>query len=504
MLTLRRLKPRISFECAVALLVIGFGLVLRLRQYTLNISFWLDEAMLALNIANRTFGELVKPLDYDQGAPLGFLWIVKLAETVLGNHEYSLRLLPFLAGCLALWLVWRLARQVILPVGGVFALILFASSRYVVSYSAQVKQYSLDVCVTLLLYLLGLSLSRKDTTNKDFYLLALLGGLAVWLSHAAVFTLGGLGLVLIGAALLKKDWRKALIYGLVAVFWSINFVVLYLIQYSNLAANTYLTSFWAEYFMPLSISAPVWMLEQLAGLFYIPGGLSIGVPAVVILALFLTGMFSLFQRERYWIWMFALSLVLTLAASSLDKYPFGGRMGMFALPGLLICAGEGLELPRRLFVSRPVAGLASALLLVGALVYVPLTFSIETALKPKMAENIAPTMAYLKNNYRPTDVIYLYRLSIPAFRYYAPKYELENVRVFNGADFHLKRAGYQLELDQLAGNKRVWFLFSHLADYENVDDRDYILNYANQIGGMKREFSDPGTSINLYLYDLVR
>jgi hypothetical protein len=37
-----------------------------------------------------------------------------------------------------------------------------------------------------------------------------------------------------------------------------------------------------------------------------------------------------------------------------------------------------------------------------------------------------------------------------------------------------------------------------------VDDRDYIADYANQIGQKKREFSDPGTGINLFLYDLTR
>ena len=55
----QRLKSHISLEAVTATLVIGFGLILRLRQYTFNISFWLDEAMLALNIVNRTFGGLV-------------------------------------------------------------------------------------------------------------------------------------------------------------------------------------------------------------------------------------------------------------------------------------------------------------------------------------------------------------------------------------------------------------------------------------------------------------
>jgi hypothetical protein len=524
----QRLKAWLSIETAAAALVIGFGLLLRLRQYTLNLSFWLDEAMLALNIANRTFGGLVRPLDYDQGAPLGFLWTVKAVEILLGNRELSLRLFPFLMACLSLIVLWLVSRQLIKPVGGIFTLLIFASSRYLVSYGAEVKQYAVDAAVTLLLYLLGLFLLRKTATKRDYFLLAVLGGLSIWMSHPAVFTLGGIGLTLILTTALKKDWKGALGYGLASAFWMLNFAALYLIQYRGLAANAYLTSFWADYFMPLSISAPGWAIDRLGGLFYNPGGMSVDVPSVLILILFLAGVISLFLREKRWGWMFMLSLFFTLAASSLGKYPFGGRMGMFAVPGLLICMGEGIEVIRRLFALRlsgsstagrinpeieqqksqpfalkPALGLVISLVLVGYLTFTPLSFAVELALKPKMAENIAPTMAYLKANYHEGDVIYLYRVSVPAFRYYAPKYGLDSASVVTGSDFHGNMESYCSEVKQLAGNKRVWLLFSHLTDYEYIDERDAILKCVSQVGSKKREFSEPGTLINLLLYDLT-
>ncbi len=507
----QRLKSHLSLETIAAALVVVFGLLLRLRQLMLNLSFWLDEAMLALNIVNRTFGGLVRPLDYDQGAPLGFLWTIKAAEVLLGNRELSLRLFPFLMGCLSLIVLWLVSRQLIKPLGGIFVLLIFASSRYLVSYGAEVKQYAVDAAITLLLYLLGLWLLRKTPTKRDYFLLAVLGGLSIWMSHPAVFTLGGIGLTLIVSAALKKEWKGALGHGLASAFWALNFATLYLIQYRGLAANAYLTGFWSEYFMPLSVSAPAWALDRLGGLFYNPGGMSVDVPSALILILFLAGVVSLFQRERRWVWMFVLSLVFTLAASSLGKYPFGGRMGMFAVPGLLICAGEGIEVLRRLFTQpnrqffaqQPALGLVVTLALVGYLAFTPLSFAVELALKPKMAENIAPTMAYLKINYRQGDIIYLYRVSIPAYRYYAPKYGLNGASVVTGSDFHGNIESYCAEVKQLAGNKRAWLLFSHLTDYEYIDERDVILDCANQVGSKKREFSEPGTFINLYLYDLT-
>jgi hypothetical protein len=55
--------------------IILLGAVLRLRQYLLNRSLWADEASLAVNLVNRSFGELTELLDYHQAAPVGFLFI---------------------------------------------------------------------------------------------------------------------------------------------------------------------------------------------------------------------------------------------------------------------------------------------------------------------------------------------------------------------------------------------------------------------------------------------
>ncbi len=503
-----RLKSRLSVETIAAILAIALGLILRLRQISINLTFWLDEAMLALNIINRSFLGLVEPLDYNQGAPPGFLWVSKAMVTLLGNHEYALRLFPFLASCAALFLLWLLARQLTRPFGVMFTLLIFASSHTIVSYAAQFKQYAVDVAITLLLYLLALSLLRKVCFQKDYILMALLGSLSIWMSHPAVFTLAGIGIMLMAISIIKKDRAGMRGYFFVGILWLLNFAALYFIQFRSLASNNFLSNYWSEFFMPLTPAAPGWVLSSLAGLFRAPAGLSEAVPTILILGLFFGGAISLFWMEKRWIWMFTLSILFALVASSLGKYPFGGRFGMFAIPGLLICVGEGLELLRRAFMSSgltagPILGRVSVILLVGYMLYTPLVLSIEAAFKPGMAENITYSLASLKANYRKDDVIYLHPMSIPAFRYYAPKFGLENASVFNGSDFHENRQAYQAEVAGLAGYKRVWFLFSHLTDTQYTDDLDAILKYANLVGVKKREFSEPGTLIKLYLYELT-
>ena len=70
--------------CLNAALVSAFvvGAAIRLWQYALNPSLWMDEAFLALNIAERGVAQLGQPLSYNQAAPVGFL--------LTGNRVFGL------------------------------------------------------------------------------------------------------------------------------------------------------------------------------------------------------------------------------------------------------------------------------------------------------------------------------------------------------------------------------------------------------------------------------
>ena len=66
----------------LAAIAIVAGVALRVVEYTRNRPLWLDEAMLGLNIASRSAGQLALPLDYDQSAPLLYLWLERLAVSM--------------------------------------------------------------------------------------------------------------------------------------------------------------------------------------------------------------------------------------------------------------------------------------------------------------------------------------------------------------------------------------------------------------------------------------
>jgi hypothetical protein len=99
----------------IAGLLILAGCFFRAYQYFINRSLWLDELALALNIINRSFPQLALPLNDNQGAPLGFLVIVKLLTVIFGNHEYILRALPFLTGLASILLLCQVSKNILSP-----------------------------------------------------------------------------------------------------------------------------------------------------------------------------------------------------------------------------------------------------------------------------------------------------------------------------------------------------------------------------------------------------
>src|SRR6266516_3629378 len=123
--TSENLKSFFTRDNSAVIVLLFIGFLLRVRQYLTGRSLWVDEAMLALNIVNRNFGGLFKPLDYDQGAPIGFLLVEKSFNTTLGKSEFALRLFPLLVGLTSLWIFYLLLKRITNTAGLLTALALF-------------------------------------------------------------------------------------------------------------------------------------------------------------------------------------------------------------------------------------------------------------------------------------------------------------------------------------------------------------------------------------------
>jgi hypothetical protein len=544
----------------LAWLIIAFGAVLRAVQYFSNSALYVDEGALALNVINRGLVGFLRPLDLNQAAPPGFLALEKIAIAVLGNTEYALRLFPFLFSLAALVLFYQTARRVLAAWAVPVALLFFAVSEQLIYFSAQVKQYSGDVAMTLLIVLIGLHVEMKELTARRIALLALTGGIVVWISHPSVFTLAGVGTTLALVALRNKQWLRLGKIAFCSAFWLASFAVFYAVSLRQLSANQRLDVSWMNKgtFMPLpptSCSDLGWFFKTFFGMFSNPADLPFPIAAGLVFA---AGCVGLFLKRKTHLLMLASPLLFTLLASGLHKYPFGRRLLLFAVPLLLIILVSGIEfiverarpvawvigfvivevllfqIAANVFAipssRRPVSFIAISVVMIvlSAIFYIarkptlyarslgavilfclllqPVGGATRSALNPPVREDVRPVLAYVKDHRQPGDLIYVYHHHRASFLYYAPKYGFTPDDYVLGEDERThwdnqENPAYTRDLDQLRG-RRVWFVFSFVRTIAGVNEEEYLVRYLYRIGSRLDGIKHAGASA--YLYDLAK
>jgi hypothetical protein len=142
-------------------MVILVGIAWRSLRYLLQFPIWGDEAFVALNLLDRDYVALTRPLRFVQVVPILFLWVELAAYHLLGGSELALRLFPFLAGLGALALFWPFVRSSPSPLGGGLALGILAVVSYPVRHSRKITPYAFDLLASLALLVTAASWLRE-------------------------------------------------------------------------------------------------------------------------------------------------------------------------------------------------------------------------------------------------------------------------------------------------------------------------------------------------------
>jgi hypothetical protein len=474
-------------------LLMAIGVLLRADQYFGNRSLWLDESFLALNIVQRTPLQLIQPLDYGQGAPVGFLLAEKLITLVFGDSEYSLRLLPLIAGIASLPLFWMTLRPY--PAGRI-ALALFAVAWPPVYFASEVKQYSSDVAVALALYLLLHDLTERRLGAGRAALLAVAGGVALWLSHPALFVLAGMAGVTGVVTLWRRDWGQAARLAAVAALWAASFAALYLLSLRTLSRSDFLLDYWTAGFLPAppwSFAAARWLVDSFFAMFENPAGLTlVGLAALA----FLLGAIHTARERPVQAGLLLAPLLLTLIAAGLRLYPFAGRLLLFTVPTLLLLIAEGIGRMWQVCAPAPGARKLAPLLLLVLLCYQPVMTALDRFLAPPAREEIKPVLAYVAEHRRAGDGLYLYYGAGYAFEYYRERFGFPPGSYVVGVDPGDDWGGFAADLDRLRGQRRLWIIFSHVT--RRSDDGKFILYYLDGMGKRVDAFQAEGAEAFLY------
>lgn len=335
----------------VALLLVGVGVVARVVRYALGASLWGDEAAVALNLARRDFAGLTHALDWFQVAPVLFLWAERAVFLLLGGSEWSLRLLPFLAGVAGLFAFRDLARRVVPPTAAALATGLLAVSHWPIFLAGTLKPYSGDLLWSAGLMALAVRWRQRPHRVWPLAALALAVPLALGLSFPTVFVAGGVSLYLLPAVVRQRDRRAAVLFGLYNALLAGSFAVVFLMSLRQQAdpnaaeLQAFMHNYWAHGFPPGGpVRFAVWLLRVHAGwLMMYPVGDANGGSTLTFL-LFLAGVWTCWRsRERGLLVLCLAPFALNFVAAALDKYPYGAscRLCQHLAPAICLLVGVG-------------------------------------------------------------------------------------------------------------------------------------------------------------------
>lgn len=326
---------RFTYRQLLIYLSLLIVVLIRFLLYCQNNGLFLDEVNLARNLIERNFLDYFTPLDYNQHAPLLFLWLSDIFSGIFGDSEYVLRLWPLIAGLISVILFQKILKNHRLPwtlsIIGVFFLGLNIVS---VKYGIEVKQYSTDLLITSLLLL---TWQKFQDGRLGRQLFMIIGGLSIFLSMPAVFTL-----LAIFAVSLRSEFvnRKQIIP--VFFFWGFVFLVNYYFFLLPSLKQQHLQEFHNDYFLtfPLNFDSLIQFSDQMIMILRGPFGKTFLAIITAFIFIFI-GTLSNWKQSIVQLSFYALLLVLF--ASMLRKYSLIERLMLFTYPFFYILFLSGIH-----------------------------------------------------------------------------------------------------------------------------------------------------------------
>lgn len=401
-----------AIERSVSAILVLAAVWLWGTSYLAGRSLFLDEANLALNIAERNFGAFFQPLRYEQYAPPLFLVLVKLACEAVGYSVWGLRLVPLLAGMGTLWLAWRLPTRLGWTAYRPLLLGLVVANEYTLRYFTECKQYGWDLFIALGLVYLALAQPPRLSWPRAIGWAAL-GGVVVWASMPSVFVLAGIGLRELWRHRHAPDRAAAGRWLAVGACWLGSFLVYYLLILRADSLRPALADWHRPYFFPLLPQSEAdlrRLFTLLHSLIHTAYGHTVYAQAIATLS-GLAGVWAI-VKDRHALGPLALLPVGgAILASGLGQYSLIPRLVLFALPLLWLVSLYGTR-----HLARNIGRHGPGIVL---LIWLPAllgTRNEQAFVSPPRYDETRELLAAIPPG--DTDEVYTSQFAAPATRYY--------------------------------------------------------------------------------------
>ncbi|MGW5365670.1 glycosyltransferase family 39 protein [Actinopolymorpha pittospori] len=500
-------RTRLDPATVTLVLVVTVGIALRVGLWWQGRAFWRDELALVQSLDAFSPSQLVGPLADAQSAPPLWLLLVRAVTAVAGDGERAYRLVALGCGCATLILLALLAARLVRRRwAAVVPVILLATISQLVFYTAQTKQYTADTLLVTWLLLLATYLlpprrsdppgrtgdtrdsgdtgdsGQDDARSQAARWLgvtppevAWYASLLVlpWFSHGfmlcAPFVAGWVSLL----QLRRRDRGMLQLAGWLAVpALSVLAAALYSRHLTSQVSD--FATYWAAFFGPVGAGVGRWV--DWHG--YVFGDLALrelGFRTVWGLLLLVAGFVVAWRRRPAVAVLLVLPLVAAYVVGVLGIYPFGRRLVLFCVPGLLVYLGVLVDgaagwvgrfvaarwpagWPVRQAAVAPAVGIAAALAVLAICWTPPGRLSNDLRYLYGVDDYRAP-LEFVADRWKAGDVLVVGNGDRTAVRVYGPRLGLppeQTLRAFPTTD-ETPRARCALP-EKIRTARRVWLV----------------------------------------------
>lgn len=497
----------------VGLLIIAAGIGVSIFMNCVGRTLWLDEAMLAYSFSERSFFELTRGVfEWNQSAPVLYLYLVKLLTLVFGNTEFVLRSFSIMAYVVVLFLSWYVAKKLFGIKYPILVAAFLANMNFMLKYSNEFKQY-LQECVWVLLVLVIYYFYKEK--GLAWWKMALSFMVFIWGANPVCFMAGGIllyefvGGFLLAVVLPRRKagmsvtaekqaegrlmMRNSIFTG---VGIGISFIVYYFYWLRGIALSGSMQSYWSNADFPLiptSIDDLKMAKAMIYEIFITFREARVFVVAFV-LAAFMIGMF--WEKNRYCI-VIALGFLVSLFASYIHMFPIADRLWCFSFPIFTILAFYAID---------KMAGGSGKAELTAVLLMFTLMLTNNGILVYRHAENVYwageeanGPIAYLQENVKENEKVYVYHQSIPVLKYKIG-YDTQSIgntdtsNIIWATDTLNNSEAAKIDIPKVLGEKKCYILASH-APAERISP---LLDAAKEHGNLEIVMNEYETPLYYY------
>ncbi len=317
---------------------IPLALLFSFYQFLLNKSIWLDESYLALNLVDKNYLELLKPLDNGQVAPIGFLLVEKFILSIFHTYpDLELRVFPFLSFLGSIFIFYQIST--LLSFNRIIQNVLticLSLNFWLLRYSCEIKQYSSDVLITLIIIFFTLKLDFKNKSSIMLY--TLICCLSIFFSNVSIFTLISSFIYLfIQETFRSKNYKVFIIFITTFIFFLFYF---FLFIYNHPTKST-MKLYWDFAFLPINPFKSefyIFLYDNVIKHFF-SDLLHFGNYWYVPFIIFSLSLLKLFKNNKELLLLMSIPFLLHLFLSGFKIYPFTGRLIIYLIPISIIIIG---------------------------------------------------------------------------------------------------------------------------------------------------------------------